>query len=466
MSVRQARLLLAGSGLGLLACGLASAALSPGFDPAIDLKHQPIIWLTALQFLAGLFFLLLLPALKNHSGTAPLLVGILALGLVLRLVTFGATPPLETDHNRYLWEGAVAAAGENPYATAPQEAAQSKALAPLAAQAGPVFENINHPHLTTIYPLGAQAAFALAHTIAPFDLDAWRGLLLAADFITFLLLFLILRQAGRPLAWAALYWWNPLVIQQGFAGAHMDLLILPFLLAGLWAALQRRPIWAAAAITLAATIKLWPLLLLPLVARPLLSQPKRLAGTLLLCGTILGLALWPQVTSLSDGNAGLALFGQTWAANDAFFQALSWLLGFLPGLDASLTARALVALALGALGVALALRAAPDADALLTRTLVLVAALFLIAPVQFPWYATWFAPLLALRPAFPLLLLTPLLSLYYLRFYFAARGQPELFDHGIVWLEFLPVWMLLAWQGLKLWLAPHKTTGRLQWAAP
>jgi hypothetical protein len=72
-----------------------------------------------------------------------------------------------------------------------------------------------------------------------------------------------------------------------------------------------------------------------------------------------------------------------------------------------------------------------------------IAALFLLSPTQFPWYYVWLAPFLALCPSFALLALTAALPLYYLRFYFDARDQVALFDYGIVWLEYLPIMALL-----------------------
>ena len=51
--------------------------------------------------------------------------------------------------------------------------------------------------------------------------------------------------------------------------------------------------------------------------------------------------------------------------------------------------------------------------------------------------------MLAVAPRASLLLLSATLALYELRFYFDARGMAEVFDHGIVWLEYVPVWLLL-----------------------
>ena len=83
------------------------------------------------------------------------------------------------------------------------------------------------------------------------------------------------------------------------------------------------------------------------------------------------------------------------------------------------------------------------------RFLLVIAALFLLSPTQFPWYFLWMLPFLALRPRLSLLLLTALLPLYYGRSYLDARGLAQIHDYGIVWLEFLPVWLLLLWETFK-----------------
>ena len=89
-----------------------------------------------------------------------------------------------------------------------------------------------------------------------------------------------------------------------------------------------------------------------------------------------------------------------------------------------------------------------DAD-LCRRCLYATAAVFLLSPTQFPWYYLWLVPLLALRPMPSLLLLTPLLPLYYLRFHIKAHHDVALFDHHIVWVEYIPVWCLLIWEWLR-----------------
>ena len=81
------------------------------------------------------------------------------------------------------------------------------------------------------------------------------------------------------------------------------------------------------------------------------------------------------------------------------------------------------------------------------RDLLLVAVVvFMLSPMQFPWYYTWIVVFLPFVPSRALLLLTPLMSFYYLRFYFEATGDVLVYDHWLVWLQYLPVAGLAWWE--------------------
>ncbi len=138
-------------------------------------------------------------------------------------------------------------------------------------------------------------------------------------------------------------------------------------------------------------------------------------------------------------------------------QAVGWASG-----NVQLAARAIVAALLAIWIGALTRREFVDGHDLCERCLLVVAALFLLSPTQFPWYYIWMLPLLAIRPRASLLSLTVLLPLYYLRFYFDARGNVDVFDNGIVWIEYVPVWCLLIWEFHKskwrLGTSPAETT--------
>jgi hypothetical protein len=452
--------------LGLLvaAFSLVLTRTSAQFGYAYDVDEMPVPTLVAWLVGAGLVFCLVLPPLIRQSLAADadsvrlLTVGIVVAGLAARLVLFASEPMLEDDYQRYLWDGAVTAHGANPYAVSPLAARRlgtETELGRLAFEAGPVAARINHADLKTVYPPVAQAVFALAHLIRPWSLTAWRALLLACDLATLALILALLRETGRSPLWSALYWWNPLVLKELFNSAHMDAAVLPCVLLALLLAVRGRHIVAGAGLALAVGAKIWPVLLLPLLLRPLAANPRRLAVALLVFGVLVALLATPVVLGgLGDGS-GFAAYAAHWQTSSAHFPVWQGLYAMLlDGLGhadapAGLLARVTIAVALCSLACALGLEQISGADDLVGRASVVVAALVLLSPAQFPWYAVWFAPFLAFRPWAGFLVLTATAPLYYMSFYLTAAGEPEIFKRYVVWVIWLPVWATLAIEVLR-----------------
>ncbi len=396
-------------------------------------------------------------------------------GLAARCLLLGSEPALEDDYQRYLWDGAVTVAGLNPYAFAPDDAMRAippGVLAGLAADAGVVLERVNHPHLKTIYPPVAQGAFALAHLIAPFSLFAWKVVCLAADVATFALLLALLQAIGRPAIWVTLYWWNPIVLKELFNSGHMEAVLVPFVLGGVLLALRGRPLAATGALGLAAGIKVWPVLLLPLIWQGLLRTPGRLAACVVLTVGLLMLWAWPVVLGGLDKDSGFVAYAQKWQTNSALYPALAdvakALLGDAVAITDEITVKSSNILRAGlaglaglvALGLAIGLwrrgsldlarrggvspAGAEEARAFVTACGVLAITLWLLSPAQFPWYAVWalmFAPLL---PSIGLVIAAITLPFYYAAFHLTWQSRGDLFSDVIVWWIWAPIWLGLA----------------------
>jgi hypothetical protein len=359
-------------------------------------------------------------------------------------------PMLETDFYRYLWDGGVVAAGENPYRPIPARiSGGSGRLSDLGRDSGIVLQRVNHPELRTIYPPVAQGFFALSHFIAPWNLTAWRGVLLVADVATFVLLLLVLARADLPRAYSLIYWLNPIVLKEIHNAAHMDILLAPFVLGALLLAHRGRLYTALTCVAFATGIKLWPILLLPLILRAGTTSWIRATGPVLLYATIVGLMLVPVFLAGLDSTSGFTAYAGRWEMNNGPSLILiamgRWFetFGLLP-FSARAFSSGLSILIIGA-GVLVAIRRpVTGIEDLAVRFLLVVALLFLLSPTQFPWYAVWFLPLLAIRPNPALLLYALTLPLYYLRFRYVEAGLMGWFDNVIVWLEHGPVLVLLA----------------------
>lgn len=429
------------------------AWISPEFGIERDLIDKPVAGFVALELAAGAVFLLAIYGVVAGSDQTPRrLLWIILAGLGMRLAMIASMPMLESDFFRYLWDGAVVANGMNPYRYAPEQVVQGTQDIPpelinLAANSGEVIHRINYPHLKTVYPPVAQAAFALAYCVKPWSLFAWRLVLALFDSATVVLLFVTLRGLHLPREWLVVYWWNPLVLREGFNAAHMDILALPLVIAALFIAVRGWYAWAAVLLALGTCTKIWPVVLLPMICVGPRKTLDRLVAIMGVFGFTCCLLFVPVYWGGLDSTSGMIAYGREWEMNDALYMALCWIAAgilktFSPAPASIHLIARMVSLAILSCCIAVLCRGMQDSSQLWERSLLAVAALFMLSPTQFPWYYLWAVPLLAIRPRLSLLMLGVLLPLYYLRFHFKARGGAEIFDTYVVWFEYVPVWIL------------------------
>jgi alpha-1,6-mannosyltransferase len=451
-----------GVGAALMVFAGLLAVNSFRFDWQLPVERMPAATLGFMMAAAGSVYMLVLPLIRA-SLKAPaelqksLIVLVLAVGLILRLMLLFTEPALEDDNNRYLWEGALTAHAISPYTISPREARRAPPETPLgrlAQQAGPVLARVNHPNMTSNYPPVAQATFALAYLISPWNLVAWRLVCLASDMATMALLLMLLRAAGRPPLWATLYWWNPIVIKELNNSAHMDGVVVALVLAALLLSAKRQQICAVFMLGLAIGTKLWPMLLVPLILRQLWPHRRKIAVASALLLTMTFLCLLPAALTGTNSSSGYVTYFQHWTTNSALFPAIEAVTQALLrpiGLEESAwaVARAMVAILLIGLALWVARRPIDTAQDLMQRAALVCFGLVLLSPAQFPWYMIWMIPFLAFRPLWGLLATAVTVPLYYVAFHFLARGTYDIFLNWVVWAIWLPVWLLLVAEGVQ-----------------
>lgn len=415
--------------LGLLALQGGMRALAPLLAEGPVIPFAPVLGFVALAMAGGALWLAAGPGLLARMPWPAWL----ALGVALRLPWLEAPAILNTDHLRYLWDGALVAHGLSPWGPPP-----AAGVPPALGEAGEALrEAMRFTELRSIYPGTAQAAFGLAHLLSPFGMAGWRAVALLAEAATLLLALGLLRRAGWPTARAALWWCCPLLPVLVLGNAHMDVLLPPLLLGALWATLAGRGAAAGVLLGLAVGVKLWPVLLAPLLGRalPPAARPGAALGLLLAGGATVG----PLLATLGAGDAGLAAYAGGWLVNNAPLATLAALWSAAAG-----WARPALALAAGLVALLVAWRARPGQAGLLGAAMVAAAAVFYLSPAQYPWYALWFMPLAALFAFRPLLLPAALLPLYWLWFPMDRAGQGALFNLTLAWAHLLPV-LLAIW---------------------
>lgn len=366
---------------------------------------------------------------------------VIAIGLAMRLVWFAAPPPLETDFYRYLWDGAVLGAGVNPYTFSPEQALQDiglpNAIAKLADAGRPLLDGVTFPNLTSIYPGTAQIVFAMAQRLAPWNVNGLRLIFLLADVATLLALVALLRALRRSPLWVALFWCNPLMVMVTVATVHVDALLPPLILGAFLAMHRRKPILSLALLALATGVKIWPVLLAPLLMRGDLLKPRLLLPALTFVA-IAAATLLPLLAASGSGHSGLSAYSASWSNNNGPFAGTIAFLHWLWGEQGNSLER-LLRLGLAGAGtvaaVAFTMQPMNGLRDHLTRALAIAATLFYLSPAQFPWYALWFMPLAAVLECWPLLLASVTLTIYY-------ASIP--LSH-VAALHAVPIWAWLLW---------------------
>ena len=453
------------------------------FSALFDYNHavfdMPVIKLVGGLVLAGIIYLPLLPIIHQQGADSPIhrpLIFILAIsiGVAMRLVLIPSEPALEDDYQRYLWDGAVTAHGFNPYRFSPEAIKSNQEipveLSKLSTSSGAVIDRINHPDLRTIYPLVTQAFFALSYWIKPWSITTWKLILLIMDLITLCLLLILLKEVELPPIWSLLYWWNPVVLKELFSSGHMEGILTPFVLAAVLLAVRRFYWQSSMILAIAAGVKIWPALLLPVLFRRLWRTPKKLVKQCSVFTALLIALFIPVFLAEMNASSGFLAYAQHWKTNSALTPAIEYFfqqLVMITEIDlftSNLLARFTIAGLILTTVLFICWEKIEHTEDILRRVSIIVTTIFFLSPAQFPWYLIWVLPFMTIFPVYGVLILTATIPLYYTAFYLYPRELNYIFSNAIVWIIWIPAWIQLTVQvysnGLRGYAPVKSSSGK------
>ncbi|OGW28817.1 MAG: hypothetical protein A3K09_06850 [Nitrospinae bacterium RIFCSPLOWO2_12_FULL_47_7] len=467
--------------LGILSFGLyiGLTGLAREFNWGEGYLNRPIPTYLALYF--TLFILYAGAAtlvLKRLDDQASLWI-ILAFGLLFRAAIFPSQQIQEDDIYRYLWDGKVFAHGINPYEYPPKLVSRYKSLQirdpeefqrlydernsrelellyrlkwenPTALS---FLERVNHPDIPTIYPPLAQYVFRIVHWLRPDSILAMRSMFLLFDLTALTFIILTLNALGKNRNLCIIYFWSPLLIKETFNSTHLDILGVSFLCVSLYCYVRANLSAAILFLALSVLGKLYPIILLPLYLKRMTRNIHLLVLNLSLFTAIIGIFYLPFLNIGMKAFAGLGAYASRWENNDSLFAILLYLFSSIPGLQsasflsgniAAFLCKATVALIL--LTVLLYLLAREREEGSLNDMndiFIMLGLVFLLSPVQNPWYLVWIVPFLCFFPGKSWILLTCLAGLYYLGFYFDYQEIKQ-YKPWIPWFEYPLFYYFLA----------------------
>ncbi|WP_026754954.1 glycosyltransferase 87 family protein [Sediminibacter sp. Hel_I_10] len=230
---------------------------------AYDLERTDSPKLISLYVGLWVFFLALLKYAKAHTK----LLAVIA--FVFRAVFILAIPNLSQDFYRFIWDGRMILEGLNPYLYTP-ESFFSAAEYPVR-QAQELYSGmgaLNASHYTN-YPPIKQLCFSIAALFSSQSIlgsvMVFRVLIIAADFGVFFFGTKLLKALKLPIYNIFWYLLNPFIIIELTGNLHFEGIMIFFLIWSLYLLHLGKWQWAAVIFGVSVSVKLVPLLFLPLL---------------------------------------------------------------------------------------------------------------------------------------------------------------------------------------------------------
>ncbi len=447
------------AGLIFLGINIKISLLSHSFIFGVGHAQRPIIEFLSYILLGFLIYWFVLEQLRGNRIGRKFdkfdIVWILIIGVLVRLVYFPSQLIQETDPYRYVWDGQMMLAKQNPYSFSPQEAYDGGLFSSDSSKQGIVQhlnERINHPGVKTIYPPGAQFLFGLSQMLTPWTLIGWKIMIAGAEILILILMVVLLKRLRMRPQWVALYAWSPLIIKEFSNGLHLDVFAILFICLMIYALMKKYHRLALLSLAAATMIKWFAIILLPFL---LIMFRQNLLKNLVTIGIFVGLIM---VSFLPFTNAGagalfegLFRFTAEWKVNDGLFSVITGMIqSFHLPFDTNVTSRIVISLIFGFIVILACQRLLKKRTIFrfLQVSMISLAALFFLIPTGNPWYFTWLFPFLIIFPSRALIVFSGLVFLYYLDFYFMYHEQKELFQ----WIRLGEYGIFFIVLGVELWV--------------
>ena len=238
---------------------------------------------------------------QDNSSSRKVLWAIIIFALMFRITLLPATP--SDDIYRYLWEGKLQLNGINPYSHPPESSS-------LTHLRDGFFSDINHKHLSTIYPPLTLMVFAIADYVSH-TIISMKSVFLVFDVLSIFILLRFLRVMGKDPHNVLTYAWSPLILISFAARGHCDSLQIFLVILALYLCAMRKNLRTVVSIGLAAMSKF-----IFIIIAPFLIPGKKLKYAVVLLSVIAVLYL-PYMSAGKGLFSTLLHFGTQYHFNDS-----------------------------------------------------------------------------------------------------------------------------------------------------
>ncbi|MBW1297504.1 mannosyltransferase [Aquimarina litoralis] len=347
---------------------------------------------------AGLF-LLSYQIIKINPNNIKFLA---VLALLFRVIFLFAIPNLSQDFYRFIWDGRMLLEGFNPYLSLPENWI-SQSNAPIA-QAQELYDGmgtLNGSHFTN-YPPVSQFCYLIAAVFTGNSI--WgsaivlRLLIILADIGTFFVGRKLLQRLHIPENKIFWYLLNPFIIIELTGNLHFEAVMIFFIILSLYLLQKRYWYWAAITLAFSVSVKLIPLLFLPLFFQNFILEKNtsslfnrflKLIGfySIVIITTILLFAPFLSSEFVSNFSKTISLWFQNFEFNASIYYIIRWIGYQTIGWNIIGTVGKILPLVtIGILLLLTFLRKNKDTTQLITVMMIGICSYYFLSTTVHPWY--------------------------------------------------------------------------------
>ncbi len=383
-------------------------------------------------------------------------------GLLFRIVFILAIPNLSQDFYRFIWDGRMLLEGLNPYLSLPKVwIAQGNVPIAQAQELYNGMGELNGSHYTN-YPPVSQFCYFIAALFASKSIwgsaIVFRVLIILADVGTFFFGRKLLQSLHLPEK--RIFWFilNPFIIIELTGNLHFEAVMIFFIIWSLYLLHKGYWYWAALILALSVSVKLIPLLFLPLFFQKfVLGEQKgfnklslirgfpKLIGFYSIVITIVFLTFAPFLSGefLANFSKTISLWFQNFEFNASIYFIIRWIGYQTVGWNIIETAGKILPLVAIIILLAITfIRTNRNTPQLITAMLLGICSYYFLSTTVHPWYI-----------AVPLSLCVftnyrfPIVWSFAIIFSYTAYIHPDFKENlWMVGLEYLLVFSILIWE--------------------
>lgn len=259
------------------------------------------------------------------------------LGIVFRLVFIAAIPNLSQDFYRFLWDGRLLLQGVSPYLFTPDSSATLGVTIDQSKQLIEGMGPLNASHFSNYPPIN-QLFFAIAALFAGKSIlgsvIVLRILIILADVGILFFGKKLLEKLNIPVNNIFWYFLNPFIIIELTGNLHFEGVMLFFFVSALYLFIKGKWFWAAILIGVSISVKLIPLLFLPLFLKYFISKKVSTALNLIhllrfyiVVFISTGITFLPFLSSefIQHFSSTIALWFQNFEFNASVYYVIRWI---------------------------------------------------------------------------------------------------------------------------------------------